>query len=201
MASKRLTAEQQQLFDALTPLQKRFVTALLKGKNQTDAYKKAGGKAKGDNLRKAAHVIATNCDVETFLKAVQHEALNEAIMTYEEAMERLTIMGRTSIADLATFGTHVVGQDDDGKDISQTVWAFKNSADLKPEHLAAIAELTAGKDGLKIKLHDPKAAIKQLAEMRGWEAPKKTEVSATVATTPANMSAEEAAAFYSKMMG
>ncbi|EKN3638208.1 terminase small subunit, partial [Yersinia enterocolitica] len=68
-----LTEEQKALFDALTQLQKKFVTQILKGKNQTDAYRKAGGKAKGDNLRKAAHVIATNCDVEAFLKSVQHE--------------------------------------------------------------------------------------------------------------------------------
>ncbi|WP_224554960.1 hypothetical protein [Pectobacterium versatile] len=78
-------------------------------------------------------------------------------MTYEEAMERLTAMGRTSIADLATFGTHVVGEDDDGKPISQSVWSFKNASELKPEQMAAISELTAGKDGLKIKLHDPTA--------------------------------------------
>ncbi|WP_224554962.1 hypothetical protein [Pectobacterium versatile] len=46
MASKKLTAEQQALFDVLTPLQKRFALAILKGKNQTDAYKSAKGKAK-----------------------------------------------------------------------------------------------------------------------------------------------------------
>lgn len=50
MASKKLTAEQQQLFDALTLLQKKFVTELLKGKNQTDAYKKAGEKRKASLL-------------------------------------------------------------------------------------------------------------------------------------------------------
>jgi hypothetical protein len=41
----------------------KFSRAVIKG-NQTDAYRKAGGKAKGDNLRKAAHDLATNCDVQ-----------------------------------------------------------------------------------------------------------------------------------------
>lgn len=37
MASKKLTAEQQQLFDALTLLQKEFSLAIVKDKNQTNA--------------------------------------------------------------------------------------------------------------------------------------------------------------------
>ncbi|XYQ53315.1 terminase small subunit [Pectobacterium carotovorum] len=201
MASKKLTAEQQALFDVLTPLQKRFVTHVLKGKNQTEAYKAAKGKAKGDALRAAASRMYANVNVQAFLKSVHHDTVSDAIMTYEEAMERLTAMGRTSIADLATFGTHVVGEDDDGNPISQSVWSFKNASELKPEQMAAISELTAGKDGLKIKLHDPKAAIKQLAEMRGWEAPKKTEVTATVKSENVNMTPDEAAEAYKKMMG
>lgn len=37
MASKKLTAEQQLLFDALTQLQKKFALAIVKDKNQTNA--------------------------------------------------------------------------------------------------------------------------------------------------------------------
>lgn len=177
MASKKLTAEQQLLFDALTPLQQKFSLAIIKGKNQTDAYKAAKGKAKGDNLRKAAHAIATNCDVVAFLKSVQGEVVDEAIMSREEALKRLTALGRTSLFDLAEFRNYVASEDEDGEPVMQATWSFKDSALVTPEAMAAIAELTAGPQGLKIKLHDPKAAIKQLAELEGWEAPKKTEMS------------------------
>lgn len=206
MASKtKLTAEQQQLFDALTALQKRFVTWVLKGKNQTDAYRKAGGKAKGEGARKAAHSIATNCDVEAFLRSVQQEVVNEAIMTRTEALERLSKMGRTSLMDIAEFRNCQVGEDEDGQPVFQASWSFKDSALQDPEAMSAVSELTTGKDGIKLKMHDPKAAIKQLGEMQGWEAPKRTEHTGPnggpIKTEQVTMTADEAAEAYRKMMG
>lgn len=177
MASKKLTADQQQLFDALTPLQKRFALAIIKGKNQTDAYKAAKGKAKTpEAIRNSASQIFTNLGVQAFLKSVQGEIVDEAIMNREEALKRLSKMGRTSIADIAEFSNSIVGEDDDGNPVFQAVWSFKDSALQDPDAMSAISELTTGKDGIKLKMHDPKAAIKQLAEMQGWDAPKKTEL-------------------------
>jgi phage terminase small subunit len=206
MASKKkLTAEQQHLFDALTALQKRFVTWVLKGKNQTDAYRKAGGKAKAEGARKAAHAIATNCDVEAFLRSVQQEVVNDAIMTRTEALERLSKMGRTSLMDIAEFRNCQIGEDEDGQPVFQASWSFRDSALQDAEAMSAVAELTTGKDGIKLKMHDPKAAIKQIGEMQGWEAPKKTEVSGPggtpIRTENTNMSPQEAAEHYKKMMG
>lgn len=175
MASKKLTAEQQLLFDALTPLQKKFVTHLLKGKNQVEAYRKAGGKAKGDSARVQASRMITFDNVSAFLSAVEGKAIDDAIMTREEALKRLTSMGRARITDLVDFGEHVVGEDEDGRDVIQATWKFKDSVKQSPELLDAIAELTAGKDGIKLKLHDARGAIKQLGEMEGWESPKVTD--------------------------
>lgn len=170
MASKKLTAEQQKLFDVLTPLQKRFALAIIKGKNQTDAYKAAKGKAKTpEAIRNSASQIFTNLGVQAFLKSVQGEIVDEAIMTREEALKRLSKMGRTSITDIAEFSNSVVGEDEDGQPVYQAVWSFRNSTLQDPDAMSAIAELTTGKDGIKLKMHDPKAAIKQLAEMQGWK--------------------------------
>ncbi|HIC9426503.1 TPA: terminase small subunit [Yersinia enterocolitica] len=176
MASKKLTAEQQQLFDALTPLQKKFTLAIVKGKNQTDAYKAAKGKAKGDAMRAAASRMYANVNVQVFLESVQVSVINDAIMTREEALKRLTSMARARITDLVEFAEHDMGVDDDGREVIQAAWRFKDSVKNAPELLDAIAELTAGKDGIKLKLHDARSAIKQLGDMEGWEAPKKTEL-------------------------
>lgn len=206
MASKKLTAEQQKLFDVLTPLQKRFALAIIKGKNQTDAYKAAKGKAKTpEAIRNSASQIFTNLGVQAFLKSVQGEIVDEAIMTREEALKRLSKMGRTSITDIAEFSNSVVGEDEDGQPVYQAVWSFRNSTLQDPDAMSAIAELTTGKDGIKLKMHDPKAAIKQLAEMEGWEAPKKAEMSgpggAPVRTEVTNLTPQEAAEAYKKLMG
>ncbi len=64
-------------------------------------------------------------------------------------------MGRTTIHDIATFGNYQIGENEEGQPVFQASWKFKDSKDIKPEHLAAVAELSTGKDGLKIKLHDP----------------------------------------------
>ncbi|WP_230674841.1 terminase small subunit [Yersinia pseudotuberculosis] len=176
---------------------------MLEGANQTEAYRRAGGKAKGDGERSKASQLVTNSHVQAFLQSVQHETVNAAIMTYTEAMERLTLMGRTTIHDIATFGNYQIGEDEDGQPVFQASWKLKDSKDIKPEHLAAVAELSTGKDGLKIKLHDPKAAIKQLAEMCGWEAPKKAELTGANGgpIQTSNLTPDEAAEAYRKMMG
>ncbi|WP_050102181.1 terminase small subunit, partial [Yersinia pseudotuberculosis] len=49
-------------------------TALLEGANQTEAYRRAGGKAKGDGERSKASQLVTKSHVQAFLPSVQHEA-------------------------------------------------------------------------------------------------------------------------------
>lgn len=201
-----LSDEQKAFFDALTPLQKRFVTCLINGGSQAAAYRNAGGKAKGDGVHSKAAQIVRNRKVQAFLQSVQYEAVSEAVMARTEALERLTVMGRASIADLVDFSEHKIGVDaDTGEEIIQAAWRFKDSVKQHPELLDAIAEVTAGKEGIKLKLHDSRGAIKQIGEMQGWEAPKKTEVTGAnggpIQTENTNMSADEAAELYRKMMG
>lgn len=172
-----LTDEQKVLFDALTKLQQKFVLGILKGLNQIDAYKQAGYKAKTDDTAySSASEILRNPKVKSFLDAMNEVAISNAIMSREEALERLSSIGRSSVSEMVEFSEYKMGTDDDGNPVIQSVWRFKDSALQDPKALAAISELTASKDGIKLKLHDPKAAIKQLADMQGWEAPKKTEL-------------------------
>jgi len=176
-----LTEKQKALFDAMTKLQQKFALGIIKGLNQTDAYKQAGGKAKTEEAaRNSASQIFTNLGVQAFIQEMNKEAITDAVMTKQEALERLSSLGRTSLFDLAEFKNSQVGEDENGQPVFQATWSFKESALIKTDHLAAIAELTTGPQGIKVKLHDPKAAIKQLAELQGWEPPVKSEVSLVV---------------------
>ncbi|WP_426577116.1 terminase small subunit [Xenorhabdus stockiae] len=181
MAQKKaqFTDEQKALFDALTPLQQKFALGILKGLNQVDAYLKAGGKAKGESARTQASRMITFDNVKTFLDAMNQEAVSDAVMSRQEALERLSAMGRVSIHDIADFRNSQIGEDDEGKPVFQATWQFKDSALQNPVALSAVSELTTGKDGIKLKLHDPKSAIKQLAELLGWESAKKVDLSSS----------------------
>jgi phage terminase small subunit len=126
-------------------------------------------------------------------------------MTRIEALERLSKMGRTSLTDIAEFRNCQIGEDEDGQPVYQASWSFKDSALQDAGAMAAVAELTTGKEGIKLKMHDPKVAIKQLGEMQGWEAPKKTELTgkdgAPIKTETTNLTPEQAADLYKDLLG
>ena len=64
--------------------------------------------------------------------------------------------------------------------------------------MASIAEVTAGKDGIKIKQHSPLTAMKQLADIEGYNKPQKIEQSGVV--TSIQMSKEEYAEARKEML-
>ena len=101
-------------------------------------------------------------------------------MTRTEAMEKLSALARTDLKDLVEFGEYELGSDAEGNPIVQSSWRIRDSALQDPAKMAAISELTASKEGIKIKTHSPLAAIKQLADMQGWDAAKKVDTTLRV---------------------
>lgn len=173
-------------WEKLTALQQRYVTNILDGMNKTQAYMQAGGTSKTYTAAGAvANRMSKNANVVTFLSRVTDgtkEAACNAIMTREEMLKRLTLIARCDIRDVVDI------RNEDG----QGRWSFKE--DITPEAAGTIAELTASKDGLKVKQHAPLAAMKQLAELCGFNDPKRVELSGEVhnRTTLADFYASEA---------
>jgi phage terminase small subunit len=176
-SSVTLSPEAVELASKLTKLQRKTVLGVIAGKSQREAYYDAGGKAKSDESADASvSAILSNSKVVAFHNAVLASVTKTAIMTREEALERLTALGRVTVKDVATFRKAHVGEDENGDPVYQSVWEVKDSDSISDDQAAAISEVSTGKDGLKVKLHNSAAAIKQLADMEGWSAPKKHEL-------------------------
>jgi phage terminase small subunit len=172
-----MTPDQKFLFDQLTQLQQRVATNVLSGMTQRQAYYVAGGTATNDDSADATvSALLSNTKVAAFMDAMKEQAVTEAVMGRQEALEKLSLLARTDLKDLVEFGDYELGTDpESGAPIIQASWKIKPSAMQDPKQMAAIAELSATKDGVKIKTHSPLAAIQQLARMQGWESASKHE--------------------------
>lgn len=174
---KGLTAEQKALAVKLTKLQLNTVINIeCHGMKQVQAYQKAGGKSKGKHAEIAACKLLGLGKVKEFRASFAQETVKNGIMTREEALERLSVAARIRITDVCEFEDKQIGEDENGDPVMQTVWVTKNSKDIDPDVAACIKSVTVTRNGPKIELHDQLAALKQLAEMQGWNAAQKHQV-------------------------
>lgn len=183
--AKKLTKEQKLLYSKLNSFQKHIANAHIANQNLTYAkcYLKACKKAKkkpSKSPRQSGEQILSRIDVKAYVDSVlapeQDQAASTAIMTRDESLERLSAMARGSLAQLIQWGSVIVTDADTGEDIERPTWWFKDSKDLTPENIALISELASSKEGIKIKIHDAKAAHKQLAELQGWNSATKLQL-------------------------
>lgn len=155
----------------------RVVQAILSGNfsSNTKAYQSVYADQSDDSARSAVARMLAIDSVAKLRHELKELKLLEGVLSRAEAMSILSDMARTNIGDLVNFRSIEVTTED-GSAATQAVWDFKDKGDI-PEHaLRSIAELAATPQGLKIKQHDQKAAIKQLSEMAGWDAPKKVDI-------------------------
>lgn len=174
-----MNAEQQELFDNLTELQQRTATGVLAGMSNRAAYFAAGGTAKSDeSADSAVSTMLSNVKVKAFTDSMKKQAVSKAVMSREEILERLSLVGRTGITDIVKFKTCIIGKDPEtGEDVRQTVWEIDEELqESDPERLASVFELEVGKFGPKIKMHNSVQAMAQIAKMQGYEAAQKHEV-------------------------
>tara|TARA_R110000744_G_scaffold56386_7_gene118974 strand:- start:953 stop:1585 length:633 start_codon:yes stop_codon:yes gene_type:complete len=180
MANKQLsfTPEQMELASKLTPLQRKFIIEYIKPNiTQRQAIKAAGSKAKTDSaLDNVASQFFNKVQVKAFYDSLMETKTVNSIMERDEALEILSNNARVKMSDVADFGFRKVGEDDEGRDIMESIWTMKNGEDIDPAVASCIKSVTMTKNGPKIELHDQQGAIKQITDMQGWAAPKKTEL-------------------------
>lgn len=163
---------------ALTAKQEAFCIAYFETGNATEAYRRAynSEKMKATSMSANAGKLMADTRIALRIEQLKTMARTKAVMTRQEALERLSRIGRTSLADLIEWRTADLGEDDDGNAVRQTGWHIKDSVAQDPQKMELIAELSTGRDGVKIKTHSQLQAIQQLAKMEGWESAAKHEV-------------------------
>jgi phage terminase small subunit len=161
----------------LTSKQEAYKNSRIQGMGVSESYR-ASYKADGMSdkaVSKEATKLEKDPRIAPAIREKREEATSSAVMTRQEALEKLSLSARVSITDVAEFKVAQVGEDDNGLPVYQTVWEIKNSEDIAPEVAACIKSITITKTGPKLELHDQNSAIKQLSEMEGWNSATKHE--------------------------
>lgn len=192
---------------ALTDKQRRFVDEYLVDLNATQAAIRAGysvktaGQIGEQNLRKLE--IAAAVQEAQAIRAKRTE------ITQDMVLRELAKIGFSDIRKIVRWGKtelRVTDSDTDEEGVTETYHglALVGADDIDDDTAAAISEISEGREGLKVKLHDKRGALVDIGRHLGMF-PSKVEHSgpgggpiqsvSAVATTP-----DEAAKIYQQMM-
>lgn len=183
----KLTEEQLKLYEALTPLQKKCVDIKLKNPTLSNAeiYRRARA-VKGSIVENINHTdsyafkVFNREPVKAFLKSMEVETIDDMIMGREEMLADLTDIANAKLEDVIDM----IHTDDNMMNVDTgEIYTGMESITVKrlseiPEHVRkAIKSIEQTRYGIKVTLHDPLAARKMLADMQGFNAPVKQEIS------------------------
>lgn len=175
----KLTDEQREHTKNLKPQYVTFAINYVKtnGKNLQQCAIDAGYSER--SARTQATRMLKNVEIVAFIDILKQSTVKASIMSRDEMLLRLSNMARTEVADIV----NILDSDEEFMNLEtgetvkgQTAWSLKPLDEMTNGGMSSISELTAGKDGYKFKLHDQRAAMKQLAELLGYDAPVKQEV-------------------------
>lgn len=127
----------------------RFAQAIFKGKTNNEAYVLAGYKPHPQN----AHRMRNKDDVARRINELLVRSETLTNISVERIAQELARIGFSNVTDALSFTNKSV--------------RLKNSADLDDDVTAAIAEVQQTKDGVKLKFHDKRGALTELAKYKG----------------------------------
>jgi len=171
----------QELADKCLPKHVQVVQAILSGNysSNTAAYSAHYPDADNNSAKTAVARMLTIDNVNELYRSLRDHSFKQNALSRDEAVSILSDIARNSLSDLVTFGSRTF-TDDDGEQITVGTWDMKDSSEISPEAFKAITELSSTKEGNKIKVHDQKAAIKQLSDMGGWNSAQEVKHSGKV---------------------
>lgn len=158
-----LPEEIKELADKCLDKHVQVVQAILSGdfSSNAKAYMHYYPDSDPDSAKASCARLLAIDNVSALYNALRDHSFAQNALSRAEAVAILSNMARHSVADLFVSNGHSLVLDQDK---------------ITPEALAAVSEVADTKEGQKIKMHDAKAAIKQLADMGGWNAAQDVNV-------------------------
>lgn len=154
---------------ALTAKQQRFVDEYLKDLNATQAAIRAGYSKKTADQQ--ASRLLTNVKIRAYLAERQDDRSKRTEITQDMVLKELAKIGFSDIRKVVRWGTTeiVAGVDDEGEATIEVHHGLSlvGADDIDDATAAAISEISEGRDGLKVKLHDKKSALVDIGRHLG----------------------------------
>lgn len=153
---------------ALTAKQRRFVEEYLIDLNATQAAIRAGYSPKRadaigyENLRKP--------EIHAAIEAAQAERSKRTEITQDMVLRELAKIGFADIRKVVRWGNTEIRLNDGSDDGLVEVYhglALTAADEIDDDTAAAIAEVSQGKEGLRVKLHDKKGALVDIGKHLG----------------------------------
>lgn len=159
---------------ALTAKQQRFVDEYLIDLNATQAAIRAGFSAK--TARQAGNRLLTNVDIQQAIQAGMEARSGRVAITQDMVLRELAKIGFSDIRKVVRWGETMVRMVDGEEYCAEDMvpyhgLALIDSTEIDDDTAAAIAEVSQGKDGLKVKLHDKKGALVDIGRHLGMFVP------------------------------
>lgn len=175
----KITPEQFRAFSILTKKQRHFVMNLISGMDKIESYKKAyPGVIESSvapsviRLLKVAKIknALIAFDFQSVLDGEIEEEIEKAIMTRQEALLRLSEIGRGSIGDLGSVKV-IERENDEGK--KERVSVFTLHDEIDDSYLRNIRRISQSRFGPALEMYNAVEAIDRIADLQGWKAAQK----------------------------
>lgn len=150
----------------VTPKQAAFVDEYLIDLNATQAAIRAGYSEK--TARSAGQRLLTNVYIQNRIAAAKAARSERTEITQDRVLQEYARIGFADIRKAVQWGPDKLATETiDGTQIVSNGIVLTDSDDLDEDTAMAVSEVSHTKDGIKIKMHDKKAALDSIARHLG----------------------------------
>lgn len=151
------------------PRHEKFAQALAEGKTADEAYALAGYKPNRGNAARMKANESIMKRVDEITAKVNERVMDSLSITKERVAAELAKIAFQDIRRAVKWGpTQYTKEMVDGTLVVSSGVTLVDSDELDPDTAAAVSEVANTREGVKIKMHDKRAALMDLAKLMGF---------------------------------